>query len=117
MIWTFATPVAVMALLALQADRRPAHERLNLAYASAATLKGSLQSPRNMVFDAVRVTDAGATCMEYRVGGDDASRARAVVLGPDVARSDGRDGKFARQWNRQCLGLAHDVTRDVDRFF
>jgi hypothetical protein len=94
-----------------------AHERLNVAYASAAALKGSMQSPRNLEFEAVRITDTGAACMQYRVAVGGQVPARAVVLGNDVARSDARDGRFAAEWNRQCLGLAHDLTREVDRFF
>jgi hypothetical protein len=115
--WTIGAPAAVLGLVALLAGKGPGHERLNVAYASAATLKGSLLSPRNLAFDRVRVTDAGATCMEYRLGATAEGRARAVVLGSDVARSDAHDGRFALQWNRQCLGLAHDVTSAVDRFF
>jgi hypothetical protein len=49
------------------------------------------------------------------LGGE--SRAQAVVLGNSVARSGARDGRFEKEWNRQCLGLAHDVTSAVDRFF
>lgn len=114
--WTIAAPLAILVLTAALADKGPEHERLNLAYASAAALKGNLLSPRNLEFDTVRVTDSGAACMEYRVAGQGGG-ARAVVLGSDIARSDARDGRFELQWNRQCLGLAHDVTSAVDRFF
>lgn len=114
--WTIAAPLAVLVLTAALADKGPEHERLNLAYASAAALKGNLLSPRNLEFDAVRVTDSGAACMQYRVAGH-GGRARAVVMGSDIARSDARDNRFELQWNRQCLGLTHDVTSAVDRFF
>jgi hypothetical protein len=113
----FYTPLVVLALVGLMAGKGPAHERLNVAYASAAALKGSLLSPRDVEFETVRVTDAGAACMQYRVEERGEGRAWAVVLGTDVARSDARDGRFQVQWDRQCLGLAHDVTRAVDRFF
>ena len=34
-----------------------------------------------------------------------------------IAHSDARDGRFEKEWNRQCLGLAWDVTSAVDHFF
>jgi hypothetical protein len=111
-----AAPVAFLLLAGLSNDSA-AHERLNVAYASAAVLKADLNKRRNLEFDAVRITDAGAACMEYRVAGSGEGPARAVVLGKSVARSDARDGRFEVEWNRQCLGLAHDVTSAVDRFF
>ena len=112
-----ASPLAVLALASVMAARGPAHERLDVAYAATAALKGSLQSPGNLHFDTVLVTDGGAACLQYRLAGRGDARGRAVVLGSDVARSDARDGRFQRQWDRLCLGLAHDVTGAVDRFF
>jgi hypothetical protein len=39
-----------------------------------------------------------------------------VVVGKQVAQNT--DQRFAKEWNRQCLGgLAHDVTGAVELFF
>jgi hypothetical protein len=96
-----------------------ARQRNNLAYASVATLKSQMLDTKGFKVDAMHVTDAGAACIQFhtrdRVG--TVSRAQAVVVGKDVAQSSTRDGRFEKEWNRQCLGQAHDVTGAVDHFF
>lgn len=117
--WVIASPLILLALAGVMTESAEARARHNVAFASIAALKTRLGSSRNLDFDAVRITDAGAACIQYRarnaVGG--VSRAQAVVIGAEVAQSDARDGRFEKEWNRQCLGQAHDVTRAVDRFF
>ncbi|HVQ13996.1 MAG TPA: hypothetical protein VMS40_10405 [Vicinamibacterales bacterium] len=118
-LWIIASPLILVALGGLMTDSAEARVRHNLAYASVAALKARIGDRRNLEFDAVRVTDTGAACIQYRArdGLGGMSRAQAVVLGGEVAQSDRRDGRFEKEWNRQCLGLAHDVTSAVDRFF
>ncbi len=69
--------------------------------------------------DDMRVTDAGAACVRFHtrdgVGGE--SRAQAVITGDTVANSQVRDGRFEKEWNRQCLGPTYDVTSAVAHFF
>jgi hypothetical protein len=120
--WLAASPIVLVALAGFMTEGAEARARHNLAYASVASLKANIGSRRNLEFDDVRVTDAGATCIQYRArdqaGG--VSHGQAVVHGSEVAQRDarhGEDGKFEKEWNRQCLGLSHDVTRAVDRFF
>jgi hypothetical protein len=114
-----ASPLIVVTLGGFMAESSEARARHNLAYASVAALKAAIGTHRNLEFDAVRITDTGAACIRYRsrdsFGG--VSRAQAVVNGHDVAESGRRDGRFEKEWNRQCRGLAYDVTRSVDRFF
>ena len=118
-LWILASPLIVMTLGGLLSESSEARALHNIAYASVAALKSSIGDPRNLEFEAVRITDAGAACIQYRArdANGSASRAQAVVQGSEVARSSGGDERFTREWNRQCLGLAHDVTRAVDRFF
>jgi len=74
---------------------------------------------RGFKVEAMHVTDTGAACIRYHtrdvVGS--VSRAQAVVVGKRIAQSSARDGHFEKEWNRQCLGLAHDVTGAVELFF
>ena len=118
-LWIIASPLIILALAGFMTDSAEARARHNVAYASVAALKASIGNRRNLEFDAVRITDAGAACIQYRArdGLGGMSRAQAVVLGGEVAQSGRRDGRFEKEWNRQCLGLAHDVTHAVDRFF
>ena len=118
-LWIIATPLIILAIAGFMTDSAEARARHNVAYASVAALKSSIGIRRNLEFEVVRITDAGAACIQYRArdGLGGMSRAQAVVLGGDVAQSDRRDGRFEKEWNRQCLGMAHDVSRAVDRFF
>ena len=77
--------------------------------ASVEALKTSLgNSARGFEVDNVRVTDAGVSCIDYRVrneqGGE--SRAHAVVQGEDVLRSTLGNKKLALSASRQgcCKG-------------
>jgi hypothetical protein len=108
----FASSLALLALAGFTSVDGPTRERLDVAYTSAASLKHSLQSPANLQFDAVRITDHGAACITYRAPDDlgGARPAAAVVHRGRVSR--GQD-----DWNRHCLGLAYDATRAVDPFF
>jgi hypothetical protein len=114
-----ASPLVVVMVGGVMSESGEARARHNLAYASVAALKAAIGYRRNLEFDAVRVTDAGAACIQYRSRDSSGSvnHAQAVVNGRDVAESGRRDGRFEKEWNRQCRGLAHDVTRSVDRFF
>ena len=114
-----ASPLIILALAGVMSDSAEARARQNVAYASVAALKSSIGHPRNLEFETVRVTDAGAACIRYRArdGFGGMSSAQAVVLSGAVTRSGARDGKFEKTWNRQCLGQAYDVTGAVDRFF
>lgn len=119
MLGILASPLIVLALAGLMSESSEARDRHNRAYAAAAALKSAIGSRHNLEFEAVRLTDAGAACIQYRsrdpLGG--VQRAQAVVNGSDVANSGARDGRFEKEWSRQCHGLAHDVTASVDRFF
>jgi hypothetical protein len=66
----------------------------------------------------VRITDAGAACIQFSARNDLGAldREQAVVMGSDVTQSDSPE-RFRRAWNRQCLGQSYDVTEAVDRFF
>jgi hypothetical protein len=74
--------------------------------APVATLKASLQSTLGFKVDTVRTTDAGVSCITYRVsnskGGE--SHAQAVVEGDQVLRSTSGHSKFAKAWNSKCVG-------------
>src|SRR4051812_2578699 len=117
-IW-LASPFVVLAVAALFADSAEARARNNVGYASAAALKSNLGSPRKLEFERVRVTDAGAACIQYRARDSFGvtSLAEAVVVDGKVAQSGAHDGRFEKEWNRQCLGFTYDVTGAVDRFF
>lgn len=118
-IWILASPLILLTLTGLLTESAEARQRNNLAYASVAALKHQLLDTRGFKVEAMHVTDAGAACIRYRtrdvVGS--VSRAQAVVVGKLVAQSSARDGRFETEWNRQCLGLAHDVTGAVELFF
>jgi hypothetical protein len=121
--WILASPVILLMLTGSLTESAEARQRNNLAYASVATLKSQMEDTRGFRVDAMHVTDAGAACVRFhtrdRVG--TVSRAQAVIVGKSVARSagraGGRDARFEKEWNRQCLGEAHDVTGSVDLFF
>jgi hypothetical protein len=118
-IWIFAAPFLLLALTGLLTDSAEARQRNNLAYASVAALKHQMPDKRGFKVEAMHVTDTGAACIRYHtrdvVGS--VSRAQAVVVGKRIAQSSARDGHFEKEWNRQCLGLAHDVTGAVELFF
>lgn len=119
MFWSIAGIVAVFALAGLRRENDRSHERLDVAYASVASLKQSLIHPGQLNFDQVHITDTGTACIKYRArdpyGG--VSQAQAVVHGSRVAQSNSRDGRFETEWNRQCLGLGFDATHAVNMFF
>ena len=118
-LWILATPFIFLGLTASLTESPEARQRNNLAYASVAALKHQMLDTRGFRVDAAQVTDTGAACIRYHtrdIGGG-VSRAQAVVVGKLVARSGARDGRFATEWNRQCLGVAHDVTDAVELFF
>jgi len=118
-LWILASPFILLILTSLLSESAEARARHNTAYASVAALKSGLAFPKSFKVDAVRVTDAGAACIQYSEhdihGGMD--RAQAVVVEGTVTRSGAHDGRFESAWNRQCLGQSYDVTEAVDRFF
>jgi hypothetical protein len=118
-LWILAAPFLFLALTGFLTESADARQRNNLAYASVAALKHQMLDTRGFKVEAMHVTDAGAACIRYRtrdvVGS--VSRAQAVVVGKQVAQSSARDGRFEKEWNRQCLGLSHDVTGAVELFF
>ena len=118
-LWILASPLVLLALTGSLTESVEARQRNNLAYASVAALKNHMLDTRGFKVEAVHVSDAGAACIRYHtrdvVGS--VSRAQAVVVGKLVAQSSARDGRFAKEWNRQCLGLVHDVTGAVELFF
>ena len=118
-LWILASPFILLALTGLLTESAEARQRNNLAYASVAALKHQMFDTRGFKVEAMHVTDTGAACIRYRtrdvVG--TVSRAQAVVVGKQVAQSGARDGRFEKEWNRQCLGLVHDVTGAVELFF
>jgi len=118
-LWILASPFLLVALTGFLSASPEERERNNLAYASVAALKNHLLDTRGFKVEAMHVSDAGAACIRYHtrdvVGS--VSRAQAVVVGKLVAQSSARDGRFAKEWNRQCLGLVHDVTGAVELFF
>jgi hypothetical protein len=117
--WILASPFILLTLTGSLTESPEARQRNNLAYSSVATLKHQLLDTRGFRVETAQVTDAGAACIRYHtrdVGGG-MSRAQAVVVGKLVARSGARDGRFASEWNRRCLGSSHDVTDAVELFF
>ena len=118
-LWILASPFLLVALTGFLSASPEERERNNLAYASVAALKNHMLDTRGFKVEAVHVSDAGAACIRYHtrdvVGS--VSRAQAVVVGKLVAQSSARDGRFSKEWNRQCLGLAYDVTDAVELFF
>jgi hypothetical protein len=117
--WILASPFILLILSGTLTESAEARQRNNLAYASVATLKSQMLLKDGFKVEAMHVTDAGAACIQFHtrdvVG--TVSRAQAVVVGKQVAQSSARDGRFAREWNRQCLGQTYDVTDSVDLFF
>jgi len=116
--WLLVSPFVLLALSGFLTESPAQRQRNNLAYASVAALKNHLLDTRGFKVEAMHVSDAGAACIRYHtrdvVGS--VSRAQAVVVGKLVAQSSARDGRFAKEWNRQCLGLVHDVTGAVELF-
>jgi len=117
--WILAFPLAFVALTSLLTESADARQRNDLAFASVAALKQQMLDTRGFRVEAMHVTDTGAACIRYRtrdiVGS--VNRAQAVVVGKLVAQSGARDGRFVKEWNRQCLGTTYDVTGAVDLFF
>ena len=117
--WIFASPFILLMLTGFLTESAEARQRNNLAYASVATLKSQMPDKKGFKVEAMHVTDTGAACIQFHtrdhVG--TVSRAQAVVIGKLVAQSSARDGRFEKEWNRQCLGQAYDVTSSVDLFF
>jgi hypothetical protein len=117
-LWILSLPLALLLLTGLTGNAE-ARQRNNLAYASVAALKSRLENTTGFRIDDMRVTDAGAACIRFhtrdRVGA--VSRAQAVVVGRTVANSNERDGRFEKEWDWNCLGLAYDVTGAVAHFF
>jgi hypothetical protein len=114
-----ASPLMLIGLSGFLTESAEARQRNNLAYASVAALKHQMPDTRGFKVEAMHVTDTGAACIRYHTRdlGGAVSRAQAVVVGKRVAQSGAHDGRFEKEWNRQCLGLAHDVTDAVDLFF
>jgi len=115
----FGSPLLFITLSGLLTEDAQAHQRNNVAYASVAALKQYMARPAGFRVENIRVTDAGAACIEYqaRDAAGSISQAQAVVVGGAVAESESRDGRFEKAWNRQCLGPAYDVTGAVRYFF
>jgi hypothetical protein len=118
-LWAFASPVILLMLTGFLTQDAGAQQRNNIAYASVAALKSRIGDARGFEVDAMHVTDTGAACIRYHLRGQagEVTREQAVVAGAAVARSGARDGRFEKEWNRHCLGLAHDVTDAVAHFF
>lgn len=116
--WLLASPLLLVLLGSLLTVSAEARQRNNLAYASVAALKAGMENTHGFKVENMRVTDAGAACIRFHTQDRGViTRAQAVVMGRSIANSDARDGRFEREWNRQCLGLAWDVTSAVDHFF
>jgi hypothetical protein len=117
--WIFASPFILLMLTGFLTEDAEARQRNNLAYASVATLKSQMLDKQGFKVEAMHVTDAGAACIQFYIRSHvgTVSRAQAVVMGKQVAQSSARDGRFEKEWNRQCLGQAYDVTDSVDLFF
>jgi len=117
--WLLVSPFVLLALSGFLTESPAQRQRNNLAYASVATLKHQMLDTHGFKIEAMHVTDAGAACIRYHtrdvVGS--VSPAQAVVVGKLVAQSSARDGHFSKEWNRQCLGRAYDVTDAVELFF
>jgi hypothetical protein len=115
----FGSPLIFMAVSGLLTENAPAHQRNNVAYASVAALKSYMSRPPGFKVENIRVTDAGAACIQYHAldAAGSVSRAQAVVVGGDVEQSGSRDGRFAKAWDRQCRGPAYDLTGSVRYFF
>lgn len=117
--WILASPFILLMLTGALTESAEARQRNNLAYASVAALKSQILVKNGFKVEAMHVTDAGAACIQFHtrdlVG--TVSRAQAVVIGKQVAQSAARDGRFEKEWNRQCLGQVYDVTDSVDLFF
>lgn len=117
MLWILALPL-VLLLFTVLSGSAEARQRNNVAFASVAALKSGMQSTAGFKVEDLRVTDAGAACIRFHTRERGVTtRAQAVVVGRQIANSDARDGRFEKDWNRQCLGLAYDVTSAVDHFF
>lgn len=118
-LWILASPFILLALTGFLTESPEARQRNNLAFASVAALKHQMLDTRGFKVDTMHVTDAGAACIRFhtRDAIGSVSRAQAVVVGKLVAQGGLRDGRFAQEWNRHCLGLAHDVTGAVELFF
>lgn len=118
-LWILASPLILLALTGFLTESSETRQRNNLAFASVAALKNQMPDKRGFKVEAMHVSDAGAACIRYHtrdvVGS--VSQAQAVVVGKLVAQSSARDGRFAKEWDRHCLGLVHDVTRAVELFF
>ena len=118
-LWILASPFLLVALTGFLSASPEERQRNNLAYASVAALKNHMLDTRGFKVEAMQVSDAGAACIRYHtrdvVGS--VSPAQAVVVGKLVAQSSARDGRFSKEWNRQCLGRAYDVTDAVELFF
>ncbi len=117
--WILASPFILLMLTGFLTEDAEARQRNNLAYASVATLKSQMLDKQGFKVEAMHVTDAGAACIQFYIRNQvgTVSRAQAVVMGKQVAQSGARDGRFEKEWNRQCLGQAYDVTDSVDLFF
>jgi hypothetical protein len=96
-----ALPLAFAPLTGALAEDRDAPAG---SEASVAALKSSLATTVGFQVDSVRMTDAGAACISYRVRNDTGgeSRAQAVVQGDEVLRSTTRSTRFAKAWNSKC---------------
>src|SRR4051812_10374747 len=85
----FGSPLLFVGLPGLFTESVEAHQRNNVAYASVAALKQYIARPAGFKVEAIRVTDAGAACIEYhaRDAAGFVSRAQAVVVDGTVADS------------------------------
>jgi hypothetical protein len=117
--WILASPFILLMLTGLLTEDAEARQRNNLAYASVAALKSQMLDKKGFKVEAMHVTDGGAACIQFHIRDHvgTVNRAQAVVMGKHVAQSNARDGRFEKEWNRQCLGQVHDVTDSVDLFF
>ena len=117
--WILASPLILLILTGFLTEDAEARQRNNLAYASVATLKSQMLDKQGFKVEAMHVTDAGAACIQFYIRNHvgTVSRAQAVVMGKQVSQSGASDGRFEKEWNRQCLGQAYDVTDSVDLFF
>jgi hypothetical protein len=113
------SPLLFLALSGLLTENAQGHQRNNVAYASVAALKQYMARPAGFKVENIRVTDAGAACIQYhaRNAMGSVNQAQAVVVDGAVAESEARDGRFEKAWNRQCRGPAYDVTGVVRYFF
>jgi hypothetical protein len=118
-LWILASPIIVLMLTGFLTTSAEARQRNSVAYASVAALKAQMAGAKGFRIETMRVTDAGAACIQYRTLDEVGvlNRGQAVVIGKEIVRDDRHGDRFEQAWNRQCMGPAYDVSQAMDHFF